>query len=56
MIVENIVTQMLKTNGYKLYFHEFMFQFEPEPKMKKYEIHFKIAKKDLSNLGEIIRI
>lgn len=44
MIVENVVAQMLKANGYELYFHEFLFQSAPEQKAKKYEIDFMIVK------------
>lgn len=44
MIVENVVAQMLKANGYELYFHEFLFQSTPEQKAKKYEIDFMIVK------------
>ena len=44
MIVENVVAQMLKANGYELYFHEFLFQSAPEQKAKKYEIDFMLVK------------
>lgn len=44
MVLENIVAQMLKANGFELYFHEFMFK-EEEKGEKKYEIDFVIVKK-----------
>lgn len=43
MIMENIVAQMLKVNGYDLYFHEFMYGTDGTE--KKYEIDFVIVKK-----------
>lgn len=45
MLLENMVAQMLKANGYELYFHTFMFQPESEQKEKKYEIDFITVKK-----------
>lgn len=45
LILENIVAQMLKANGFELYFHEFMFQPGEEKKAKKYEIDFLIVRK-----------
>lgn len=44
MLLENIVAQILKVNGYGLYFHEFMFQTEGNEKEKKYEIDFLLVK------------
>ncbi len=45
MLLENITAQMLRTNGYSLYFHEFWDCAEGEEKEKKYEIDFLIVKK-----------
>lgn len=45
MILENMVAQMLRANGYSLYFHEFLDRSESEEKEKKYEIDFLIIKK-----------
>lgn len=45
MILENMVAQMLRANGYSLYFHEFMYAGNGEGKDKKYEIDFLIVKK-----------
>lgn len=45
MVLENIVAQMLKANGFELYFHEFMFKAEEEKSEKKYEIDFIMVKK-----------
>ncbi len=45
MIIENIVAQMLKANGYDLYFHEFMQRLEGTEREKKYELDFLIVKK-----------
>ena len=45
MILENMVAQMLRVNGYELYFHEFLYQSQNSPKEKKYEIDFLIVKK-----------
>lgn len=43
MIMENMVAQMLRANGYSLYFHEFLHQAKGEQKEKKYEIDFLIV-------------
>lgn len=43
MILENMVGQMLRANGYSLYFHEF--QFQEDGNMKKYEIDYLIVRK-----------
>lgn len=45
MLLENMVAQMLRANGYSLYFHEFWDRLEEEEKGKKYEIDFLIVKK-----------
>lgn len=45
MLLENIVAQMLRANGYSLYFHEFRDRVEGEEKEKKYEVDFLIVKK-----------
>lgn len=45
MILENIIAQMLRVNGYELYFHEFLYQQKDAAKEKKYEIDFLIVKK-----------
>ncbi len=44
MILENMVAQMLRANGYSLYFHEFMDRAEGEQE-KKYEIDFLLVRK-----------
>lgn len=44
MILENMVAQMLRANGYSLYFHEFMDHAEGEQE-KKYEIDFLLVRK-----------
>ena len=44
MIFENIVAQMLRVKGYKLFFHEFMYKNENSKSEKKYEIDFLIIK------------
>lgn len=44
MILENMVAQMLRANGYSLYFHEFTDSTEKEQE-KKYEIDFLIVRK-----------
>lgn len=44
MILENIVAQMLRANGYGLYFHEFLFHADENEKEKKYEIDFLLVK------------
>ena len=43
MIMENIVAQMLRANGYDLYFHEFLFQKEKNSFERKYEVDFLIV-------------
>lgn len=43
MILENMVGQMLRANGYSLYFHEF--QYAEEEKLKRYEIDYLIVRK-----------
>lgn len=45
MLLENMVAQMLRANGYSLYFHEFLDRLEEEKKEKKYEVDFLIVKK-----------
>lgn len=45
IILENMIAQMLRANGYSLYFHEFFEHSESEEKEKKYEIDFLIVKK-----------
>ena len=45
MILENVVAQMLRANGYSLYFHEFLYRAKSEQKEKKYEIDFLIVNK-----------
>lgn len=45
MIIENMVAQMLKANGYDLFFHEFMYCNNEATKEKKYEIDFLLVKK-----------
>lgn len=45
MILENMVAQMLRVNGYELYFHEFLYQLQDTEKEKKYEIDFLLVKK-----------
>lgn len=45
LIIENIVAQMLRSQGYELYFHEFMETAVETGKAKKYEIDFLIVKK-----------
>jgi hypothetical protein len=44
MIIENVVAQMLRMSGHKLYFHEYYYQGENASKEKKYEIDFLIVK------------
>jgi uncharacterized protein len=44
MILENMVAQMLRSNGYSLFFHEFLYKKEGEQNEKKYEIDFLIIK------------
>ena len=43
MILENMVGQMLRANGYSLYFHEF--QYQEDGNTKKYEIDYLIVRK-----------
>ncbi len=45
MLLENMVAQILRVNGYELYFHEFLYRPEDAAKEKKYEIDFLIVKK-----------
>lgn len=45
MILENMVGQMLRANGYSLYFHEFLYHSKDSAKEKKYEIDFVIVRK-----------
>ena len=45
MILENMTAQMLRANGYGLYFHEFQYQPDGASAEKKYEIDFLIVKK-----------
>ena len=45
MILENMVAQMLRASGHKLYFHEYLYQPEGSGQEKKYEIDFVIVKK-----------
>jgi hypothetical protein len=45
MIMENMVAQMLRVSGHKLFFHEFYFQKEGTAKEQKYEIDFLTVKK-----------
>lgn len=40
LIMENAVAQMLKSRGYDLYFHEFLYQSSNSEKTRKYEIDF----------------
>lgn len=42
MILENMVGQMLRANGYSLYFHEF--QYQEDGNTKKYEIDYLIVR------------
>lgn len=44
MVIENMVAQMLRANGYNLYFHEYLYK--PKDKLieQKYEIDFLIVK------------
>ena len=44
MIMENVVSQMLKANGHGLYFHEYEYQAEGNAKPSKYEIDFLLVK------------
>ena len=45
MILENMVGQMLRANGYSLYFHEFLYHSKDSAKERKYEIDFVIVRK-----------
>ncbi len=45
MILENMVAQMLRASGHKLYFHEYLFKPEGNETEKKYEIDFVTVKK-----------
>lgn len=45
MILENMIAQMLRANGYELYFHEFLYCPQNTANEKKYEIDFLIVKK-----------
>ena len=45
MILENMVAQMLRANGYGLYFHEFLYRAGQQTSEKKYEIDFLLVKK-----------
>ena len=45
MILENMVAQMLRAAGHRLYFHEYFYQPEDSLREKKYEIDFLIVKK-----------
>ncbi len=45
MILENIAAQMLRANGYSLYYHEFQYQTDSQKNMNKYEIDFLIVRK-----------
>lgn len=45
MLLENMVAQMLRVQGYALYFHDFLYQPGREKSEKKYEIDFLIVKK-----------
>lgn len=44
MIIENLIAQMLRCNGYDLYFHEFEVLKEESEKVKKYEIDFLLVR------------
>lgn len=44
MIFENIVAQMLKTNGHELFYHEFDYQAENNESVKHYEVDFLLVK------------
>ena len=45
MLLENMVAQMLRSNGYSLYFHEFLYHPDKEAPEKKYEIDFLMVRK-----------
>ncbi|MBR7078946.1 MAG: DUF4143 domain-containing protein, partial [Treponema sp.] len=44
MVLENMVAQILKTKGYDLYFHEFLYKKEKSTTEQKYEVDFLIVK------------
>ncbi len=44
MIFENMVAQMLRTNGYELYYHEFTYQAENNETAKPYEVDFLLVR------------
>ena len=44
MILENAVSQMLKSKGYSLFFHEFNYKAKDNEKENKYEIDFLLVK------------
>jgi predicted AAA+ superfamily ATPase len=45
MVFENAIAQMLRSNGYSLYFHEFVFDPDKKTNENKYEIDFLIVRK-----------
>lgn len=45
MVFENAIAQMLRSNGYSLYFHEFIFDPDKKTNENKYEIDFLIVRK-----------
>lgn len=45
MILENATAQMLRSNGYNLYFHEFTFDPDKKGNENKYEIDFLVVRK-----------
>lgn len=45
IILENIVAQILRSNGYSLYFHEFLYQKDQDHASNKYEIDFLMVRK-----------
>ena len=45
MVLENVTAQMLRSNGYSLYFHEFTFDPDKKINENKYEIDFLIVRK-----------
>lgn len=45
MLMENVVAQMLRAAGHKLYFHEFLYQPEDSRTEKKYEVDFLVVHK-----------
>lgn len=44
MIFENLIAQMLKANGYELFYHEFEYQAVNNESIKKYEVDFLLVK------------